>query len=188
MRDVDPIPGEPLTAMLAEVAREPISRRASLTGLSEDEVARYVQLAAAEIASSELTSALYSETEGNPLFVTETVRLLALEGVPPRPSGSHGLAIPQTVSDVISLRLAHLSPGCNQILVQASVLGREFALEVLERVCAEPEGRFLERVDEATVARVIAEVPGARGRMRGRHTFCVSAVVTVPVTLWCVNV
>jgi len=70
MRDVDPIPGEALTAMLAEVAREPITRRASLTGLSEDEVARYVQLAAAQIASSELTSALYSGTEGNPLFVT----------------------------------------------------------------------------------------------------------------------
>jgi tetratricopeptide (TPR) repeat protein len=40
---------------------------------------------------------------------------------------------------------------------------------VLERVCAEPEGRFLERVDEATVARVVAEVPGARGRMRFAH-------------------
>jgi DNA-binding SARP family transcriptional activator len=169
MRDVDPIPGEPLTAMLAEVAREPITRRASLTGLSEDEVARYVRLAASEIASSELTSALYSETEGNPLFVTETMRLLALEGVPPQLSGSHGLVIPQTVRDVISRRLAHLSPGCNQVLVQASVLGREFALDVLERVCAEPEGRFLERVDEATVARVIAEVPGARGRMRFSH-------------------
>ena len=169
MRDVDPIPGEPLTAMVAEVAREPVTRRASLTGLSEAEVARYVQLAAAEIASSELTSALYSETEGNPLFVTETVRLLALQGVPPRPSGSHRLAIPQTVSDVISRRLAHLSPGCNQILIQASVLGREFALDVLERVCAEPEGRFLEHVDEAIVARVIVDVPGARGRMRFSH-------------------
>ena len=169
MRDVDPIPGEPLTAMLAEVAREPITRRASLAGLSEDEVAGYVQLAAAKIASSELASALYSETEGNPLFVTEAVRLLALEGVPSQLSGSDRLAIPQTVSDVISRRLSHLSPGCNQILVQASVLGREFALDVLERVCAEAKGLFLERVDEATVARVIAEVPGARGRMRFSH-------------------
>ena len=169
MRDVDPIPGEPLTAMLAEVAREPITRRASLAGLSEDEVARYVQLAAAEIATSELTSAVYSETEGNPLFVTETVRLLALEGVPPQPGGSHRLGIPQTVSDVISRRLANLSPDCRQILVHASVLGREFALDVLERVCAEPEGRFLEGVDEATMARVVAEAPGARGRLRFSH-------------------
>jgi len=169
MRDVEPIPGEPLIAMVAEVAREPVTRRVSLAGLSEDEVARYVQLAAVEIASSELTSALYSETEGNPLFVAETVRYLAVEGVSPQPSGSHRLAIPQTVSDVISRRLAHLSPDCHQILVQASVLGREFALDVLERVCAEPEGRFLAGVDEATVARVIAEVPGARGRLRFSH-------------------
>jgi predicted ATPase len=49
------------------------------------------------------------------------------------------------------------------------VLGREFALDVLERVCAEADGLFLARVDEATVARVIAEVPGARGRMRFSH-------------------
>ncbi len=112
MRDVDPTPAEPLTAMLAEVAREPVTRRASLTGLAEDEVAEYVRLTAAEIASPELTSALYGETEGNPLFVSETVRLLALEGLPPQASGTPRLAIPPTISDVISRRLAHLSPTC----------------------------------------------------------------------------
>ena len=169
MRDVDPLPAEPLTAMLAEVAREPVTRRASLTGLAEDEVAEYVRLTAAEIASPELTSALYGETEGNPLFVSETVRLLALEGLPPQASGTPRLAIPPTISDVISRRLAHLSADCNQMLVQASVLGREFALDALEQVFAEPEARFLQCVDEATVARVVAEVPGVRGRLRFSH-------------------
>ncbi len=169
MRDVDPIAAEPLTVMLAEVAREPVTRRVSLTGLAEDEVAEYVRLTAAEIASPELTSALYGETEGNPLFVSETVRLLSLEGLPPRVSGTPRLAIPPTVTDVISRRLGHLSPGCNQMLVQASVLGREFALDALEQVFAEPEARFLQCVDEATVARVVAEVPGVRGRLRFSH-------------------
>ena len=169
MRDVDPLPAEPLTAMLAEVAREPVTRRVSLTGLAEDEVAEYVRLTAAEIASPELTSALYGETEGNPLFVSETVRLLSLEGLPPQASGTPRLAIPPTISDVISRRLAHLSADCNQMLVQASVLGREFALDALEQVFAEPEARFLQCVDEATVARVVAEVPGVRGRLRFSH-------------------
>jgi len=86
MRDVDPIPGEALTEMLAEVVREPATRRASLAGLTQADVAEYVQLVAAEIASPALTSTLYAETEGNPLFLTESVRLLALEGVPPEVS------------------------------------------------------------------------------------------------------
>jgi DNA-binding SARP family transcriptional activator len=169
MRDVAPTPGETLTAMLAEVAREPATRRASLRGLTPADVAEYVQLAAADIASPELTSALYAETEGNPLFLTETVRLLALEGVPSQPTGGPRLAIPQTVRDVISRRLAHLSPGCTQVLMSASVLGREFATDALELVCAEPEERFLEALEEATAARVITEVPGARGRARFSH-------------------
>ena len=169
MRDVDPLPAEPLTVMLAEVAREPVTRWVSLTGLAEDEVAEYVRLTAAEIASPELASALYGETEGNPLFVAETVRLLALEGLPTDASGTPKHAIPPTISEVISRRLAHLSPGCNQMLVQASVLGREFALDALEQVFAEPEARFLACVDEATSARVVAEVPGVRCRLRFSH-------------------
>ena len=169
MRDVDPTPAAPLTATLAEVAREPITRRVSLTGLAEDEVAEYVKLTAAEIASPELASALYGETEGNPLFVSETAQLLSLEGLSPQASGTPRLAIPPTVTDVISRRLGHLSADCNQMLTQASVLGREFALDALERVVAQPEGRFLECVDEATAARVVAEVPSVRGRLRFSH-------------------
>ena len=169
MRDVDPTPAEPLTSMLAEVAREPVTRRVSLTGLAEDEVAEYVQLTAAEIASPELASALHGETEGNPLFVSETVRLLSLEGLPLQASGTPRLAIPPTIADVISRRLAHLSADCNQMLTQASVLGREFALDALEQVFAGPEARFLQCVDEATAARLVAEVPGVRGRLRFSH-------------------
>ena len=97
------------------------------------------------------------------------MRLLSLEGLQPQVSGTPRLAIPPTISDVISRRLAHLSADCNQMLVQASVLGREFALDALEQVFAEPEARFLQCVDEATVARVVAEVPGVRGRLRFSH-------------------
>jgi len=95
--------------------------------------------------------------------------LLSLEGLSPQASGTPRLAIPPTVTDVISRRLGHLSADCNQMLTQASVLGREFALDALEQVFAQPEGRFLECVDEATAARVVAEVPGVRGRLRFSH-------------------
>jgi DNA-binding SARP family transcriptional activator/tetratricopeptide (TPR) repeat protein len=162
-RDVDPIPGRPLTATLAEVAREPMTRRISLAGLSEHDVGEYLELTAVEIASPELIAALHERTEGNPLFVGETVRLLALEG------GGAGPAIPDSVRDVIARRLGHLSEECNRVLVLASVLGREFALDALARVGDLSMDQLLETLDEAMAPRVVSDVPGAHGRLRFAH-------------------
>jgi tetratricopeptide (TPR) repeat protein len=169
IRDVDPIPGEPLTATLAEVAREPVTRRVSLRGLSEHDVAEYLQLTAAQIASAELAAKLHAETEGNPLYVSETVRLLSIEGLRYEPSGAVRLVIPQSVRDVIARRLAHLSADCNRILTLASVLGREFDLEPLARVADVPVEVLLDTLDQAMAARVIGEIPGAAGRLRFAH-------------------
>ena len=167
-RDVDPIPGQPLTAMLAEVAREPVTRRLSAARAERGDVAEYVELTAAEIASPELVAALHEETEGNPLFVAETVRLLALEGLHPEAAGAR-IAIPQSVRDVIARRLAHLSEECNRVLTLASVLGREFALAALARVSGVPEDELLDTLDEAMAARVVSDVPGGPGRLRFAH-------------------
>jgi hypothetical protein len=57
-----------------------------LGGLSQREVAQYVELEASEIASSELVAGLHAETKGNPFFLSEIVRLLALEGLPTEPT------------------------------------------------------------------------------------------------------
>jgi len=165
-RDVDPIPTEPLTAALAELARERVTRRLELGGLSQEEVAEYVELTASEIASPKLAVALHGETEGNPLFVGETVRLFAFEGIA---DAEPAIGIPQTVRDVISRRLAHLSEGCNRALLFASVLGREFALDALARVSGVAEGELLDTLDEAMAGRVVSEVPGHPGRLRFAH-------------------
>jgi DNA-binding SARP family transcriptional activator len=153
-RDVDPIPGEPLASMLAAVAREPVMTRLSLRGLSPEAVADYVE---AELASRELAPTLYESTEGNPLFLGETVRLLALEG---------RVAISPSIRDVIGRRLAHLGDECNRVLELASVLGREFALNVLAHM---NEADDLELLDEAMTARVVTDVPGTTGRLRFAH-------------------
>src|SRR5205085_2622551 len=99
-----------------------------LGGLDERDVERYIELTASEIASPELAATLHRGTEGNPLFLGETVRLLSLEGVPADSTASVRLAIPQTVREVIARRLGHLSEPCRRALLIASVLGREFGL------------------------------------------------------------
>jgi eukaryotic-like serine/threonine-protein kinase len=159
-RDVDPLPSDELNSVLAALAGEPSTTRISLHGLSESDVDTYVRLTAAEIAAPSLAARLHEETDGNPLFVAETVRLLALEGVS---------AIPQSVRDVIAQRLKHLSDEANRVLVLASVLGREFDLTVLARVAAVSEDELLAALEQAIAARVVAEVPGDATRLRFTH-------------------
>lgn len=168
-RDAGPTPGEPLTATLAELLREPVTRRLSLGGLSAREVEEYVERAASEIASPELVTALGEKTEGNPLFVGEIVRLLSVQGVRFERTADVRLAIPQSVRDVIARRLTHLSRECNRLLMLASVVGREFAPETLARMGGGSEEELLETLDEAVAARVVSDVPGGPGCLRFAH-------------------
>ena len=168
-REVDPTPGQPLTDMLAEVAREPVARRLTLGGLSEREVVEYVGLAGSEFASQELVTTLHEQTAGNPLFVGEIVRLLSVEGIRSDSAAEVRLVIPQSVRDVIARRLTHLSEECNRVLVLACVIGREFALDVLARVAGVSEDELLDVLDEAMGARIVSDVPGARGCLRFAH-------------------
>src|SRR5262249_38492976 len=146
----------------------------SLVGLSEAAVASYVELAASEIASAELTAALFAQTEGNPLFVSETVRLLALEHPGSLPDGL--VAIPQTVREVIARRLSHLAAAGHRLLMLASILGREFPLDAVARLADMSEDESLEVIDEALAARVLIGVPGMSGRIRFAHVLIRDAV------------
>src|SRR5207248_7391839 len=157
-----------LTSLLAELAREPVTRRLSLTGLSESDVAAYLELTGSEIASPELAATLHAGTDGNPLFLAETVRLLTIDQVH-AVSTDGRLLIPQSVRDVISRRLAHLTPECNRLLGLASVLGREFAPVALARLSGVTEDALLETLDDAVLAGVVSEVPSSNSRLRFAH-------------------
>jgi DNA-binding SARP family transcriptional activator len=168
-RTVDPTPADPLTTALAELVREPVTRGLELGGLAESDVARFIELATAEGPAAGLAETVHAETEGNPLFVGEFVRLLDVEGRLTGGAESAGITIPQTVKEVISRRLRHLSPECRKALTLASVLGREFDLDALERVSGISPESLLDLVDEAMAARVLSEVPGTSGRLRFTH-------------------
>jgi DNA-binding SARP family transcriptional activator/tetratricopeptide (TPR) repeat protein len=166
-RDVDPSLADPLTTTLTELARAPTTTLA-LAGLGAADVARFIELTAPGAYPEDLGAAVHAETEGNPLFVGEIVRLLAAE----RRLGERRtapLAIPQSVREVIGRRLRHLSDECNRLLSLASVLGREFDLDALAGVSGLERGAILLLLDEGMEARVVSEVPGAIGRVRFAH-------------------
>ena len=166
-RDVDPTLSDPLTSALAELVREPHTSQIGLDGLSEADVSEYIELAAATRPPSELVAAIHAETEGNALFVAEVVRLLDAEGR----LGEAGaaLSIPPGVRAVIGQRLGRLSPDCRELLAAASVLGREFRLDVLAQLAGLERADMLDRLDEAASERAVVDVPRSPGRLRFGH-------------------
>ena len=85
-----------------------------------------------------LAEAVHAQTDGNPFFVGEVVRLLASEGRLSDPDSWQG-QIPQGVREVVGRRLDRLSEETNEGLKVAAVIGREFDADVLV------EGRGLSR-------------------------------------------
>jgi hypothetical protein len=170
-RDVGVGRRHPLSETLADLAREQLAERVVLRGLGEHDVARFIEITAGLKPPPKLVEAVYRETEGNPFFVNEVVRLLVADGRLQHPEQikSWDLGIPQGVREVVGRRLDHLSAECNRTLTVASVIGREFGLDVLERVTGLDGDRLLETLEEAIAARVIVEVPRAGGRFTFSH-------------------
>jgi class 3 adenylate cyclase/tetratricopeptide (TPR) repeat protein len=99
-----------------------------LEPLSEEESELLVEKLLAQLAGSsgELPPALPTEllerTEGNPLFVEETIRMLVEGG-----SGYGGVErIPDTLQALIAARIDHLPSAEKTLLQRASVVGRVF--------------------------------------------------------------
>jgi class 3 adenylate cyclase/tetratricopeptide (TPR) repeat protein len=158
-RDVSLGRQHPLSQALADLSREGLVDRISLRGLSEQEVARFVEVTASIKPPRSVVRAIYEETEGNPFFVSEIVSLLASEVNLDDPSelARWTVTIPQGVREVVGRRLDRLSEECNRVLAIASVIGREFSVEVLEQVAETPRDRVLELLEEADGQRIVAE-------------------------------
>ena len=164
-RDVALGRGHPLARTLAEVGREDLGHQIRLEGLSTEDVGRYIELTSGISPPEILVQRIWSKTEGNPFFVSETIRLLITEGVLENPEALADLQIniPPRVRDVVRRRLEQLSDHCNKTLTMAAVYGREFSLEVIEALSdADTDAeRVLDDLEEATDARIIAETPGS---------------------------
>jgi DNA-binding SARP family transcriptional activator len=169
-RDVDPTLGEPLTATLAALGRKAVTTRLALHGLAVTEVRDFIDCTEGVAASKALVEAIHDETEGNPLFVGEVVRLLAQEGLLEGGRDEvERLGVPGGVREVIGRRLSHLSRSCRHVLTLASVLGREFAFAALEQLSGRTLEQLLEDLDEAMSARIVGEAPGSPGQLRFAH-------------------
>jgi class 3 adenylate cyclase/tetratricopeptide (TPR) repeat protein len=89
----------------------------------------------------ELQRLVTAKAEGNPFFVEEMVKSLLETGALQRHNGRYEAAkafpdirVPETIQDIIRSRIDHLDAPAKRALQLASVIGREFAVRLLETI------------------------------------------------------
>ncbi|HEX9131750.1 MAG TPA: AAA family ATPase [Ktedonobacteraceae bacterium] len=155
--------GHPLASLALSLRRQEQLTEVTLDPLNADETAYLAAHLTGEHLDPAVISALYQETEGNPLFVVETVRAgavgkvktgqLSLENSHARP----GALLPPTVQLVISSRLAQLSPAAREVMGLAAVIGRAFTFDVLVRASSMDEDTLVPGLDELWQRRIVRE-------------------------------
>ena len=175
-RDMELNRRHPLSVTLGELTRERLFERVVLRGLQKHDVHRFIEVAAGIDPPESLVDVVHKQTEGNPLFVSETVRLLIQEGdiasgdAATTGTSSWEVRIPEGVREVIGRRFDLLSERCNEILTTAAVIGRQFRFGVLMKLVEDvSENILLDVLDEALAARIVEEVPEEVGLYQFTH-------------------
>jgi DNA-binding SARP family transcriptional activator len=154
---------EPSQRLLADLRRDDQLTEIELAPLSEAEVAAVAR----DVAGRDLTRVeleqLYAQTEGNPLFVVESVRagwrgeIASQSGLPPVALSPVGTSLPPKVHAVITTRLARLSTPARELAGVAAVIGRAFTFEILAAVCDRPEAALVPLLEELWQHRIVRE-------------------------------
>ncbi len=150
-----------LAGSLGEIIRH--GQRLPLRGLRERDVGAVVERVAGRRPPDGVLRAIHLATEGNPFFIDEVVRLLSAEGMLDDAAQVATVRIPDGVRETIRHRLDPLPDRTRMLLLTAAVIGREFRLDTLRRVCELDAAELDRALSEAVGSGVIVERPASLG-------------------------
>lgn len=168
-RDAGLPTSHPLGATLVELTRNRRCLRLALRGLAHEDVAHLVELISGAAPAPRLVAAIHRMSEGNPLFVTELVRLLSAQRMLRELGPGDELPTPQGIGEVIARHAAMLSRDAQTTLAIASVIGREFDPNVVSEISDVASKSVRDQCDEAAGARLIEQSPDRAGCLRFAH-------------------
>jgi DNA-binding SARP family transcriptional activator/tetratricopeptide (TPR) repeat protein len=179
-RDSELSQSHPLTATLAALHRQSSFSRIELTGLDDEGVVALLEATAGQTlddAGVGLAHAVYGETDGNPFFVNEVLRNLNETGVIYQDAAGRWtavesldqIALPDSVRVVIGARVGRLGKDAERVLFLASVIGRDFDLDLLARVTKTSEDDLLDILDAAAAVALVREAADDTGRYTFAH-------------------
>ncbi len=179
-RDSELSQSHPLVDTLAALHRLSGVSRIELTGLDDNGVVSFLEAAVGQSlgdAGVGLAHAIYRETDGNPFFVSEVLRHLAETGAIFQDSTGRWVAkdsleqvaLPDSVHMVIGARIGRLGKEAGRVMSVASVIGRDFDLDLLARATGTGEDDLLDILEAASAAALVREPADESGRYSFAH-------------------
>lgn len=141
-----------LVETLALMRREDLFIQINLPCLSESCVAKIAESMLGGCIEHRLAERLAAESEGNPLFVVESLRMLNERNGLAKENNEWRLAvdqlgIPSKFKDIMLQRLACLNHAQRRLLDAASVIGEEFEVGLLSAVVEEDSLEIMETLN-----------------------------------------
>ena len=179
-RDSEVSHNSALSEALAALRREQGVERVALTGLTQGDVIQLMEAAAGHEMDElglKLADEIASETDGNPFFVAEMLRHLIESDTLVRrddgrwelKQGMDQLGLPESVREVVAQRVERLGEQAVSVLSLAALIGREFDLDLLERVARDTVEDVLDILESAVEASILVESGDRAGRFQFAH-------------------
>jgi transcriptional regulator with XRE-family HTH domain/tetratricopeptide (TPR) repeat protein len=156
------VPGHPLAILLSALRASEQLIELQVGPLNAADTAELAVRVAGRMLEPDATRQLFAETEGQPLFVVETVRgwasaaIDSLADVQRADVGGPG-PLPPRVHAVISARLGRLSDSARDIVRLAATIGRSFTLDLLVEASASDIDRVVAAIDELWQHQIVRE-------------------------------
>ncbi len=157
----------PLRSLLHALRLEGHLTEVDLQPLDEKSTQTLANLVAGLEIESKAAQRLYLETEGNPLFVVETIRAglqindqaadNRMERNIPGDTFRGGMSLPTKVQSVLIARLSQLTVPTRQLAELAATIGREFSFKLLAKTSGSDEDNLVRELDELWKRRIIRE-------------------------------
>jgi DNA-binding SARP family transcriptional activator len=150
----------PLTSLVHQLRHDDQVTEIELSPLTKRETAMLAQSMADRELSTRLVECLYGETEGNPLFIVETVRAGLPDEVRDAPAGGFVCVprpLPSRIQDALMARVDQLSTMARGLAELAATIGREFTFDVLMEASGTREETLIRGLDELWQHRIIRE-------------------------------
>ncbi len=164
------------SAVLKAVVHDRNVETIKLDRLGREEVAEMIRLIfrVPDVAPS-FVDFVYGETEGNPLFVEETLKSFYEDGLSPRKYAVDGAPIPAdyevpgSVRGIIQRRLGRLDDRTIRVLEVSSVFSDEFATEGIRAAVPINEGYLADILGVCVEHELVVPAAGTGDRYRLSH-------------------
>jgi DNA-binding SARP family transcriptional activator len=144
-----------LKAMLANISKyNEVDLKALEKAGSFELAVQVAQNTTNQVLQPELLEKIFQQTEGNPLYIIEMIRL----GYPLQAQSSiESLSESGKVRTLLKRRINQITPSSRDLASLAATIGREFPLEVLHQASGQIEANLVKALDELTQRRIIQE-------------------------------